>query len=58
MTERDADRSGADVGAVTGSNFHPANRLYWIPSVASIWSVNASVTKSLATPLVWASDGP
>jgi hypothetical protein len=36
ITDRDADRSGADVGAVAGSNFHPANWLSWIPSVASI----------------------
>lgn len=32
ITDRDADRSGADVGAVAGSNFHPANRLYWMVS--------------------------
>ena len=43
ISVREADRSGAEAGAVAGSSFQPAKRLYWMASVALIWSVNTAV---------------
>ncbi len=44
MACREADKSGADAGAAAGSSFHHENRLYWIASVAAIWSEKTRVT--------------